>query len=384
MGEGAKRVRTDMRNLCSGRRDARRRARLCALSGAGRRGLQPAEPASAQHRSHRTGCAAMRKRSRGFHRVRLDRLMVDDAALARQGRRNAAASSRLPEPSAPEAGGAGPGGRALAPCPREAERQRFAPWLAVALGAGVLVYFALPSEPPAGARGSRRRCCCSRSWSGWRALRPARRSAWPPPSRSASPWPLWHAGRQPPPLDLPRGAVVVSGRVADVDLLPEGRRVTLDRARASTAARRCRGRSASGCGPRIRRGRSRATCSRVRALVARPGRAGLSRRWDFQRAAFFSGPRRQRLRHRPRHRRARHGRAPPLAGLRAAIEARVHGRPARRGRRDRRGAADRRAERHPAADLAAMRDSGLAHLLSVSGLHIAIVMGVAFAVLRAR
>ncbi len=36
----------------------------------------------------------------------------------------------------------------------------------------------------------------------------------------------------------------------------------------------------------------------------------------------------------------------------------------------------------PREDLAAMRDSGLAHLLSVSGLHIAIVMGVTFWVLR--
>ena len=31
----------------------------------------------------------------------------------------------------------------------EAERLRFAPWLAVALGAGVLLYFALPAEPRA-------------------------------------------------------------------------------------------------------------------------------------------------------------------------------------------------------------------------------------------
>ena len=30
-----------------------------------------------------------------------------------------------------------------------AERGRFAPWLAVALGIGVLVYFALPAEPSA-------------------------------------------------------------------------------------------------------------------------------------------------------------------------------------------------------------------------------------------
>ena len=36
----------------------------------------------------------------------------------------------------------------------------------------------------------------------------------------------------------------------------------------------------------------------------------------------------------------------------------------------------------PPSDMAAFRDSGLAHLLSVSGLHIAIVMGIAMAVVR--
>ena len=38
----------------------------------------------------------------------------------------------------------------------------------------------------------------------------------------------------------------------------------------------------------------------------------------------------------------------------------------------------------PPPDMVAFRDSGLAHLLSVSGLHIAIVMGIGLSGVRAR
>ena len=141
----------------------------------------------------------------------------------------------------------------------EAERQRFAPWLAVALGAGVLLYFALPAEPPARAA--------------WIAPPLVLLAALVGTRRPAAGWALglaaaaalgfaaavWHAGRQPPPLDLPRGAVVVSGRVAEVDILPEGRRVTLSRPRLDNGERRWPAACASACGTRTRRGRSRAT-----------------------------------------------------------------------------------------------------------------------------
>ncbi|WP_198373719.1 ComEC/Rec2 family competence protein, partial [Roseomonas rosulenta] len=72
----------------------------------------------------------------------------------------------------------------------------------------------------------------------------------------------------------------------------------------------------------------------------------------------------------------------PLAGLRAAMEARVTA--AIPGAAGAVAAALLTGGQSaiPRADLAAMRDSGLAHLLSVSGLHIAIVMGVTFWVVR--
>jgi competence protein ComEC len=101
--------------------------------------------------------------------------------------------------------------------------------------------------------------------------------------------------------------------------------------------------------------------------------------WDFQRAAFFSGlggsgfaiGRAELLTDTG-------GRA--LARLRSAVEARVQA--AIPGAAGAVAAAllTGRQSAIPPEDLRAMRDSGLAHLLAVSGLHIGIVMGVGFAV----
>jgi competence protein ComEC len=264
----------------------------------------------------------------------------------------------------------------------EAERQRFAPWLAVALEAGVLLYFALPTEPPARAA--------------WIAPPLVLLAALVGTRRPAAGWALglaaaaalgfaaaiWHAGRQPAPLDLPRGAVVVSGRVAEVDILPEGRRVTLSRPRLDNGepplARHLRVRLRNEDPARPVPG----DVLSVRALVRPPVSPAYPGAWDFQRAAFFSGLGGSGF---------AIGRATveptaeqgvPLARLRAAIESRATA--ALPGAAGAIAAALLTGGQSaiPAADLAAMRDSGLAHLLSVSGLHIAIVMGVSFAVLR--
>ncbi len=192
---------------------------------------------------------------------------------------------------------------------------------------------------------------------------------------------LWHAGRQPALLDLPRGAAVVSGRVADVAILPEGRRVTLARPRLDNGdplprPLRVRLRNEDPARP------APGDLLAVRALVRPPVPPAYPGAWDFQRAAFFSGLGGSGF---------AIGRAsvepgaedvPPLAGLRAAIEARTTA--ALPGATGAIAAALLTGGQSaiPAAELVAMRDSGLAHLLSVSGLHIAIVMGVSFAVLR--
>jgi competence protein ComEC len=258
---------------------------------------------------------------------------------------------------------------------------RFAPWLAVALGAGILVYFAQPAEPGLSAL--------------WAALPLAVLGAWVARRARVAGWLLgllaagllgfgiaaWHAARMPPPLDLPRVAVAVTGTVTEVTLLPEGRRVTLGDAQVNGGAPL----------PRSLRIRLRADdparpapgdMLSLRAQLRAPGAPIAPGAWDFQRAAFFSGlgasgtalgpvtliPGAEVL--------------PGFAGLRLGLEARVQA--AIPGAAGAVAAALLTGSQAaiPPAEIAAMRDSGLAHLLSVSGLHMAIVMGAVFAVLR--
>jgi len=88
----------------------------------------------------------------------------------------------------------------------------------------------------------------------------------------------------PPPLDLPRGAVVVQGRVAAVEALPEGQRVTLEGARIGDREPL----------PRTLRIRLRANdparpapgdMLAVRALLREPGAPVVPAGWEFRRAA---------------------------------------------------------------------------------------------------
>ncbi|MCO6416774.1 ComEC family competence protein [Siccirubricoccus sp. KC 17139] len=191
----------------------------------------------------------------------------------------------------------------------------------------------------------------------------------------------WHAGRQPPMPELPRGATILTGRIAQVELLPEGRRLTI-------AAP-----SLDGGAPLARQVRVRLKADdparpapgdgiRLRALVRPPSAPAYPGAWDFQQAAFFSGLAGSGF---------ALGRAevtpgaagPAFAALRAGIEARVTA--AIPGPAGAVAAALLTGGQSaiPPADLGAMRESGLAHLLSVSGLHIAIVMGLGFWLLRA-
>jgi competence protein ComEC len=261
-----------------------------------------------------------------------------------------------------------------------ARREPLAPWLAVALLAGVVAYFGLPREPPAG------------SW--WVALAlvamallatPRWRLAGPALALLAAAAlgfaaAAWHATRQPPLLQLPRGALVVEGVVQAVEALPEGRRITLSGVRIGEEAPlprslRIRLRTEDPARP------APGDLLRVRALLRQPAPPTHPGAWDFQRAAFFSGLGGSGF---------ALGRAellpgdggPPFAAMRATVEARVT--TAIPGPAGAVAAALLTGTQSaiPEDDLAAMRDSGLAHLLSVSGLHIAIVMGVSFAVAR--
>ncbi len=268
------------------------------------------------------------------------------------------------------------------------ERGRLAPWLAVALGAGVAAYFALPFEP-------------GPAWR-WAALPPlllalglavrAPLLGWavglPAAAALGAAIASWHAARAPPMPDLPRGAVILDGIVERVELLPEGRRITLAGARLGEP-----GGGGEAARPLERRLRIRLRATdparpepgdrvTLRALVRAPSPPAFPGAWDFQRAAWFSGLAGSGFALGPATVEAGAAEAPGFARLRAAIEARVEAHlPGPTGAV---AAALLTGAQSaiPAADLAALRDSGLAHILSVSGLHIAIVMGLTFGLLR--
>ena len=259
------------------------------------------------------------------------------------------------------------------------EWDRLALWLPVAMGGGIIVYFALPQEP-------------SPLW----LLGVPAAGILGMLLRGSVPGVAWllglagsfllglgvaalHAARAAPMPELPRGAVLLSGIVADAAMLPDGIRLTLDAVRFAPGAEPLR----RSLRLRLQRGDplrpEPGSEIRVRALVRAPSAPAVPGGWDFQRAAFFSGLAgsgfaigRAELVAEP------HGRR--LARLRATIEGRVQS--AIPGAAGAVAAAllTGRQSAIPSQDMQAMRDSGLAHLLSVSGLHIAIVMGVGFAV----
>jgi competence protein ComEC len=263
-----------------------------------------------------------------------------------------------------------------------AERQQQALWLPVAMGAGILLYFSLRTEPDA-------RLIWLAPPLIIAALVLARRlpfCGWLCAMMAACSFGfvvvLWHAQRAAPPITPPSRALVIEGIVQNVEALPQGLRVTLAQARlgpdAPTLERSLRLRLRSDDGARPAPG----DLLRVRALIRPPAAPAYPGAWDFQRTAYFSGQGGVGFAIGPAEVTPGAGQAPPLSGLRTTLEARVMA--ALPGPAGAISAALLTGSQSaiPTADLNAMRDSGLAHLLSVSGLHIAIVMSVSFWVCR--
>ncbi len=260
----------------------------------------------------------------------------------------------------------------------EAERGRFVPWLSVAMAAGVLLYFQQRDEPP--------------SWWGLAALLAGAAAAIPgrrlPPVRAAGlllaaaglgfASAQWAAARALPIEPLPSKAVVLSAVVRGVDVLPDGRRLVLQDAvlapgepplRRLVRVRAKRGDDTDvAAGDRIE----------VRALLRPPSNPAYPGGWDQQRDAFFSGiggggtalsPVRV-IEHA-----VPSGWATGVQALRDSVAARAMA--ALPGPTGAVAATllTGTTRAIPDADRAAFRDSGLAHLLAVAGLHIGIVMG---------
>jgi competence protein ComEC len=263
------------------------------------------------------------------------------------------------------------------------EQERLAVWLPVFMGAGVLVYYALLVEPPL--------------WVGPAIGVPAivltvllanHRWHLAPFAAAALGFAAAQAAtaRAPPiEADLPAHATIVTGTIRAVEALPEGRRITIQPAWLDDAPEPL-GRSVRlrlqkkddgdlGSGDRIR----------IRALVRPPAPPSYPGGWDLQRDAFYAGLGGSGY---------ALGKAEPVARtvpsapmrfvqwLRETISARVVAVIP--------GAAGAvsvtlltgASMAIPEADHAAFRDSGLAHLLAVAGLHIGIVMGFALSLSR--
>ncbi len=258
------------------------------------------------------------------------------------------------------------------------ERGRWALWSPVFMGAGVLVYFALVAEPawwwglavagPAALGAAlARRFLIHRA-----ALLALFAAALGFTSAQVATW------RALPVEALPKKAVVLTGTVRALELMPVGRRISIEQVRlddADTPLRRS---------VRVRLRINDAVplapgdTVRVRALVRPPSPPAYPGGWDLQRDAFYSGLAgsgfalgyAERLEAAPPSR---------FAGwvqlLRATIDQRIASvLPGADGAISATLLTGLTAG-IPPSDRAAFRDSGLAHLLAVAGLHIGIVMG---------
>ena len=269
------------------------------------------------------------------------------------------------------------------------ERGRFALWLPVAMTAGSVAYFSWGGEPSPwlGAAVTLVAACAGlgvRRWQGWRGAAAAVVAAGLGFASAQ-----WATARAPPLLDVPRTAVVVTGIVRAVEALPQGRRVILQAPVLATALgetppamRVVRIRLHAGDEQPVAAG----DVLRVRALLSSPAPPAYPGAWDLQRDAFFSGIGAYGFALNPAQRLAvappPRGLAALLQALRETIAARVAavlpGPQAAVATTLLTGSASSL----DAADKAAFRDSGLAHLLAIAGLHIGIVMGLVFGAVR--
>ena len=266
----------------------------------------------------------------------------------------------------------------------EAERGRFALWLPVAMTAGVLLYFELAEEPAwwvgvvvlalagVGARAFRRR----RSWCFGIALVAAGGLGF----GSAQ----FATERAAGSIEVPSRATFVSGTVRAVEVLPAGRRVVVTRPRFDDGpelARALRIRLRAGDATPLAAG----DVVRVRAMIQRPSPPAYPGGWDLQRDAFYAGM-------------GGFGSALGISEvvssaapegpfgwiqlLREAIAGRVAGVLGGTSAGIATTLLTGISTAIPPADRAAFRDSGLAHLLAIAGLHIGIVMGLVFGATR--
>lgn len=268
----------------------------------------------------------------------------------------------------------------------DTQRDRLVPWLAVCMAAGVLTWLALPIDPWGGLG------VTATGVLGGLCVLGRRREAVLLPTlpllavaagfASAQ----WAAARAPPMAwSLPTHATIVAGIIAAVEPLPDNRRITLERVtldgtpavHGRTVRVRLR--------PTDHMALATGQAVRVRAMLRPVAGPAFPGAWDPQRDAFFSGlgasgyalgPVEVVTGSDPSHFMAR------VQRLREVISDRIAAAIPGPSGQVAVGILIGTQTGISAADMAAFRDSGLAHLLSVSGLHLTIVLGCAAAFVR--
>ncbi len=263
----------------------------------------------------------------------------------------------------------------------EAERGRFTLWLPAALGAAILFYFALPTEPPLWAGLAGLAVGLAALAAGWRY----------PPAKFAAALLLaaaigfsratLHTAAQPPLLTIQNGAAELTGTVAALIPLPDGRKIILATPTINGAPQ-----------PRALKIRLRAddpaplaTGDRVTlyAMLFRPDRPAYPGAWDASLSSFYSGLGGAGFalgtvsvtKQAPLHDDA-------VSHLRAGIAANIAATlpPATSSIAITLLTGDQ--QQIPPAEHQAFIAAGLAHILAVAGLHVGIVMGIFFTVTR--
>lgn len=268
------------------------------------------------------------------------------------------------------------------------ERERWPLWLPVALGSGIALYFSLSVEPPFWLGWAAVVCCMAASlWGCRRAviLLPAIFAATLSLGFSAAQLRTMIAAA--PVLEKSAGVIRVKGEVFDVEPLPRGQRVTLDHVtldRDGPAPRRIRLRL-TGKGQELRPGQRVA----LRAVLTPPPQPAAPGAFDFARQAWFDGlgavgygVGRVDLLDRGEEEGAGRRLGLWLAALRHDMTLRIVA-----GIGDGAGgvAAALMSGQQTAIDTTVIenyRISGLAHLLSISGLHMSLTAGLVFFAMR--
>ncbi len=170
----------------------------------------------------------------------------------------------------------------------EAERGRFSLLLPVAMGAAILVYFGLPKEPPLWLGGALLLAAIAMLIAGWRY--PAARfiAALALASTLGFTRAALRTDAEPPLTHIPSGALEVSGIVTRIEFLPASRRITLDDPSldhnpALKRALRLRLRANDPTALRIGDGVS------AYAMLFGPDRPAYPGAWDSARQDFFGG-----------------------------------------------------------------------------------------------